>query len=383
VTIDPQPGPPGGDEPSQAPAARSPRWEAGKLSPEDLVTLNEEIAGMARAGLPLDQGLATLAREMGRGRLQKVTSQLADDLRAGLTLPQALQKQQGRVPPFYAALLAAGIRSGRIGDVLGTLTLYARSVADFRDAVTGALVYPAVVLALGLALLMFVGTSVLPSFVDIFDKFKMQLPKLTEVLLFIGSHPIEVVVAPAVILLVVVLLTWRLLRSSQGGRVVWARFVYALPVVGTLIRSARLAAFTDLLGILVDQSIPLADALSLAAAASSDPLLAEAADHITRELGHGVPLAVTLKSKRLVPELVVWMIGFGENQGTLGPALHQLAQMYRRQAETRAALLRVVLPPFLIICLAVFLGGLFIFGIMTPMQGLLEGLSGTKIGFKR
>src|SRR5438105_1265231 len=99
----------------------------GNLSAEDLITLNEEIAGMARAGLPLDQGLTALAREMGRGRLRQVTQQLANDLRAGFTLPQALERQQGRVPPFYAALLSAGIRSGRIGAVLSTLTLYARS----------------------------------------------------------------------------------------------------------------------------------------------------------------------------------------------------------------------------------------------------------------
>src|SRR5437868_5408901 len=99
-----------------------------KLSADDLITLNDEIAGMARAGLPLDQGLAALAREMGRGRLQQVTRHLAEDLRAGFTLPQALQRQQARVPPYYAALLAAAIRSGRIGEVLATLTLYARAV---------------------------------------------------------------------------------------------------------------------------------------------------------------------------------------------------------------------------------------------------------------
>ena len=106
---------------------------AAALSAEDLITLNEEIAGMAKAGLPLDQGLSTLAREMGSGRLQKVTATLAADLRAGLTLPQALERQGGRVPPYYASLLAAAIRSGRIGDMLGTLTLYARSLNDFRS----------------------------------------------------------------------------------------------------------------------------------------------------------------------------------------------------------------------------------------------------------
>ena len=68
-------------------------------------------------------------------QLTAALQQMANSLRAGLTLPQAIGRQSGRVPPFYSALLAAGIRGSRLGDVLGTLTLYARSVADFREAV--------------------------------------------------------------------------------------------------------------------------------------------------------------------------------------------------------------------------------------------------------
>src|SRR5208282_5756706 len=98
-------------------------WKAqsvGISEPAD--RLNEEIAGMARAGLPLDQGLAALAREMGGGRLRQVTAELADDLRRGKTLPEALERQGDRVPPYYSSLVMAGVRTGRIGDVLTTLT---------------------------------------------------------------------------------------------------------------------------------------------------------------------------------------------------------------------------------------------------------------------
>src|SRR5437870_5683883 len=117
------------------------------LSSDDLITLNEEIAAMARAGLPLDQGLAALAREMRTGRLQRATAEIAADLSAGQTLPEALDHQAGRVPDFYGSLVAAGVRSGRIGEVLATLTVYARSIADLRSTVVGAVFYPTVVLA--------------------------------------------------------------------------------------------------------------------------------------------------------------------------------------------------------------------------------------------
>src|SRR5438034_494904 len=121
------------------------------MNAEDLTTLNEEIAAMARAGLPLDQGLKALADEMGRGRLQKVTALLAEDLRAGRTLPEALQHLGNRVPPFYAGLVEAGVRSGRVAEVLATLTSYARTIAGLRATVVDAIIYPAVVVVFALA----------------------------------------------------------------------------------------------------------------------------------------------------------------------------------------------------------------------------------------
>ncbi len=353
-----------------------PKPASGPLSAEELVALNEEIAAMARAGLPLDQGLTALAREMGTGRLKKVTEQIAADLHAGHTLPQALDRQQGVVPNYYSALLTAGIRSGKLGEVLATLTLYARSIADFRSMILGALLYPMMVTLLGLGLLAFVSYSVLPGYAKVFEEMRFKLPLTTQVLLFVGTHPFAFFVVPPVTLLITFLATRFWLRRNAAGRMIWARFVNAIPVVGTLIRSARLAAFTDLLGILVDQSVPLPDALKLATEASTDTLIAEGGKHVVLELRQGVPLGTSLHRQHLVPELVVFMIGFGERQGTLGAALKQLAQMYRRQADVRAAFLRTILPPFLIILLAGSLVGMFVFGVMGPMFALLEALGG-------
>jgi type II secretory pathway component PulF len=267
--------------------------------------------------------------------------------------------------------------------VLGTLTLYARSLADFRSAVLGALLYPAVVLALGLALLLFAGIAILPGLTDVFQKMRVDVPFVTRVLIFVGSHPLETLVMPILIVIGGLVTAWVLLRSGSRGRALWARFVYTLPVVGSLVRSARLAAFADTLGILVDQSIPLSESWGLAAAASSDPLLVEGAGRVGLLLGEGVPLGETLKREALVPDLIVWMVTFGEKRSNLGPTLRQVAQLYRRQAETRVALLRTVLPPLIIIVLAAVLGGLFLFGLLGPVYGLLDGLSGFKGGAKR
>jgi type II secretory pathway component PulF len=357
-------------EPSGAPR--------GKLSADDLIALNQEIAGMAKAGMPLDKGLAALAHGMGRGRLQQVTKRLADDLASGCTLPQALERQPGRVPPYYAAILAAGIRSGRIAEVLATLTTYSRMLAEFRASVFSALVYPAVVMALGVCLLVGTGVWVLPGFIGVFERMHLRLPWTTNALIFIGAHPIETIVLPVAVVLGVPTVLRMLLALYPGGGTIWARLVYSLPLVGAMVRAARFAAFADLLAILVDQSVPLPEALALAGQASTDPLLAGGVKRALKDVDQGQRLGEALARQRMMPSLVVWMTIFGEKQGMLGPTLHHVAQVYRRQADYRASLLRAVLPSLLLIFLAAVLVSVFVFGLLGPMFSLLEGLSGGK-----
>jgi type II secretory pathway component PulF len=344
------------------------------MTADELIALNEQIAGMARAGLPLDQGLATLARDMGRGRLRAVTNALASDLASGTPLPEAVERHRADLPPYYANLIMAGVRTGRLPEVLATLTAYARSVATTRTIVVESLLYPIVVLLLATGLLGVLLFFVLPQFKQIFDDFQMRLPALTEVVLVVGAHPLPVLAVP-IALVVLVLLVRMMLGMTPRGRQMWARLIYSIPVIGTLIRSARLAAFAELLSVLVDYEMPLPEAFRMAGEASSDPLMAGRAWMIYTRLSQGVPLSMALRGLGLLPEWVAWMAGAGEQRGGLAQSLRQIAAVYRRQVDSRSALLRSVLPAFMIVLTAGVLVGVFAISVMLPMVRLLEGLA--------
>jgi type II secretory pathway component PulF len=214
----------------------------------------------------------------------------------------------------------------------------------------------------------------LPNFEKIFADFQMQLPFATEILLRVGRHPLEIIFYPLCLMIAAGFVVRWVSRSTVLGRRQWARLTYAVPLVGTLIRSARLAAFTDLLAILVDHALPLPEAFRLAGAATSDPVMASATRMIEQDLADGVALADALRNRGLVPEWVSWMTGLGERRGTLGKTLHQVAETYRRQVEMRATLLRSVLPPFMIIGTAGLFTAFLVFGVLFPLVKLLEGL---------
>lgn len=346
------------------------------MNPDDLIALNEQIAAMARAGLPLDQGLHSLAQDMGRGRLRTVTEALAADLRAGHPLPEALARQQGRVPPYYAALVTAGVRTGRLPQVLATLSAYARTVVVTRTILFDALFYPALVLVFGLGLVVAMTVFILPQFQAIFADFGLALPWLTEFVLWFGQDPVRRVALPAALLVLCVPAVWLACRFSPGGRLVWSRFVYTVPLFGPLIRAARLEAFADLLATMVENEVPLPAAFDLAGAACADPLMARQSRQVGEALAAGVALGDAFRAGRgLVPEWVAWLAATGEKRGGLAQMLREIAGVYRRQVQSRAAMLRTVFPPLVIIVTAGFLTGVFIVALMLPLFKLLEGLS--------
>lgn len=345
------------------------------MTADELTALNDQIAAMARAGLPLDQGLDSLAREMRRDRLRAATEELATALRNGQTLPDALAGLKGRVPPYYVNLVTAGIQTGRLPEVLATLTTYARSIAATRAIVLEALLYPAIVLALGLILFGCLAAFILPEFDAIFQGFGLQVPAITQLVLLVGRYPLPLLVAPGVVLFAGPILVRWLMRITPAGRRVWARMIYFVPLVGALVRAARLAAFTDLLGMLVEYEVPLPTAFRLAGAASSDPLVAERAVEVEARLIHGVPLAEAFRGQGLVPEWVAWLAAAGERRGGLAQTLREVAAVYRRHVDARAAVLRSVLPPFVVVVTAGLLTGVFVLSVMYPMIKLLEALS--------
>src|SRR5262245_32384979 len=90
----------------------------GGLRGDEALELSAQLSGLARAGLPLATSLAALAEELPRGRLRRAMAALAQGLEAGRPLQEAIDDQKGRIPPHLRGLVAAGMRSGRLGDVL-------------------------------------------------------------------------------------------------------------------------------------------------------------------------------------------------------------------------------------------------------------------------
>ena len=183
-------------------------------------------------------------------------------------------------------------------------------MSDLRNSILEALLYPIFVIVFALGLMTLLLTGVIPQFEKIYRDFGMRLPLITEWALFLGHYSTVIILTPVTLVALVVIL-WLYMRDTPAGQRTWARLVYAIPLLGTVLRASRLAGFTDLLAIMVEHEVPLPEAFRMAGQACSDPLTVLASQQVYEEISHGRLLDEALHGHGLVPEWVAWMIGTG------------------------------------------------------------------------
>lgn len=344
------------------------------LSLDDLLALNDEIAALVRAGVPLQSGLFDLGRDLP-GRLGRLSTRLAERLEQGQTLDQAFDAHRADVPRLYRAIVMAGVRSGRLAVALEGLASAARRVAEMRQVAVAAMIYPMVIFVLTWLLLVGFVTFFAPSVEPSFRSFHPASAHWISSIARLGPSAVYWGPLGPAIALLTFAAWWRLssravaLDGERAGQ--WLGWI---PGVRDLLRWCQAATFAEVLALLVEHEAPLAEGLRLAAAASGSPPLVADAEALAAAVERGEPPAQCLAHARRFPPLLGWLIATGQQAGPLVPALRHAAAAYRQRATRRADAIQTFLP----VSLTLGIGGttvlayaLLLFG---PWFSLLKAL---------
>jgi type II secretory pathway component PulF len=360
------------------------------LSLDDLIAFNDELAALARAGVPLRDALGEAGGELPKN-LARISSAIGARMEKGTSLADALAAEGKTIPPVYVAMVTAGIRSGRLPAALEQLGTAARRMAVLRRIVASALVYPAIVLLLAYGLFLFFVVRIAPVLA-----LRAPLavtnhpPALLQTILDLReSVPLWGPIPPA-IFIALLFLWW--LQSRRAGIL---QSSTALPLLGPfaplrlLFRDAQAAEFSETLALLVEHETPLPEAVVLAAETTGDRSLIAAAHRLADEIRAGrqqgtstsalsdtnAPVHGTPPAR--LPPMLDWLIRSGAGQKNLAAVLRQNAETYRRRAIARADWLRWRLPVFLTVAVggtATLLYGLVLFipwiSILNDLQHL-------------
>ncbi len=360
---------------------------ARSISLEELVALNAEIAGLVRSGVPLELGLAGWGRNLP-GKLGRVATQLGRSLAQGKSLAQSLDDSATRFPPVYGAIVRAGVRSGRLSGALESLAASARHLEEMRRGVRLALLYPMVLLLCAYLAFWLVTAQVMPSLASIYEP---QPPALLAALAAIGNWantpvaipwtPYEIPIAwiPPLLFVAGVALVWLANRGTAllGGSG-FSRALDWLPVVGRVVREARLAAVSEILGMLVEQGVALDEAVVLAAECTGDRRMIRSARSVAEALQQG---GDPPPADRLIgfPPLLAWLVSSGGRQETFVAVARHVADTYRRRVARDTRWLRDYLPMWLIVVVG---GGLVVvlgIAVFLPFSQLMQAL-GEQLG---
>jgi type II secretory pathway component PulF len=340
---------------------------------EQLIALNDEIAALVRAGVPLDRGLAAVGQELP-GRLGRFARKLSEQLARGESLTAALADPHSKLPPLYRAVVEAGIAAGRLPAALESLAGSLRRLVQTRRGVVLSLIYPVILFLVAWSLFAMSASLAAPAVYNSFHDLHFPGGESFHWMARLGaSARIWGPLGPALLLLLGGLwwLGSKAAAVAQGERATWA-FGW-LPGMSRMLSLSRTAVFVEVLKLLVENRLPLDQAVTLAAAAAGDAALIDAAQQYAAAIRRGEP--VPASGLRGLPPLLNWLIAGGQRNDTLLPALRHAADDYLRRAQYQAELARIMLPVFVTCVLGALIVAAYGLGILTPYTMLLRSLA--------
>lgn len=327
-----------------------------------------ELATLLQAGLPLDGALQTLARLSASPALKDLVMAIHNRVREGLSLADAMNQQGGVFNRLYLNMIRAGEAGGAMQQIIDRIADYLERMAELRNAILTALIYPCILLAVALLSLFILLGVVVPKFVPLFADAGQTLPLLSRMVF--GAAALFQSWWWA-LLCGAILAIWQLDRqlADPERRLRFDAWLLGLPLIGTLLRQLDTARLSRTLGTLLDNGVPVLTAITLAREVIVNRALAGVMDKVSASLEQGRRLAQPLKESGLYPALAVQLIEVGEESGELDAMLFKVAEIYDREVQSHIKRLLTLLEPALILGL----GGLIaviIIAILVAMLGL-------------
>ncbi len=361
-------------EPAQRAGRRRLRF-GRRVKSRDTVLFTRQLATLLRAGMPLLRGLEVLRRQERNPAFAAVIQGVAEDIRSGGTLSEALAQHRRVFDQLYLGMVKAGEAGGALDVVLDRLARFQEKRQQLQGKIKSALAYPVAVMFVAVGILAALLVFVVPRFQQIFaDLLKgAPLPPLTQAVISasaVAKHHYGLALVVGVGLWLAV----SGFGKSAAGAAVLGRLVLRLPLFGDLVRKAIVARLTRTLGTLLTAGVPMLSALGLTRETCGNVVIAGALGFVHDRVKEGEPVARSLETTRAFPPMVASMLEVGEQTGRLAEMLGQVADIYEGEVDNAVAGLSSLEEPLLIMFLAGVVGTIVI-ALFLPIVRIVQLLS--------
>lgn len=352
-------------------ATRKEQTKRRRISSRDIGVMYGQLADLIGSGVPLLRALDSLAKSTVNVRLRGVLNEIRASVADGKSLTASMREHEPVFPALHTAMVQAGERASFLEDVLRSLSQFLERLDELRSKVLGAMIYPALLTAVGLAVLIGALIFFVPRFEPLLSGVHQSFPTR---LLFALSHGVRgfwylilAALAGACGLL------WSGLKSETGKR--WIEeWRLKIPVVGVALRMVAITRFCRILGTMLANGVPMLQALSISKDSTGSPLLADRIAEAAENVRAGKPLTEPLRAGGLFPEQVIAMITVAEESNQLEKVLLHIADTVERRTNRQVdQAVRLVEP--LILCGVAAAIGFLALGLLLPIFTMASTLT--------
>ena len=357
---------------ARQPSQLSIRSFRGRISTRDVLMFTNQLTSLLRSGMSLSQALGALERRSQKQKMSAVLSQLNNDIVQGESLSEALAKHPKLFSKFYINLVKAGEASGQLDEVLVRLSKHYEQVGEVREKVVSALLYPVIIVCVGLFTIVFFMTVMVPKFAQMFKEMGRTMPLPTRVLIGLSDAVTTYWWAGLLVIIAAWLLYQQRARTPQG-RIALDGLKLRLPVFGRIIRASAFAQFARTLATLLENGVPVLTALQIVEDIMTNRLIANEIREARTRVTDGTSISMPLSQGRIFPPLLIDMLAVGEDSGEVVPALKNIADTYEHELSYLLKVFTTLLEPVIIILMALVVGAI-VMSVLMAVFSITAGI---------
>jgi len=352
-----------------------PRKSKTPIGRSEFLLFNQQLASITKAGIPLEKGLRELSKDIASKKMRKLIDRIVTDLEAGVSIEDAFEKREKFFPSLYGKILKAGVKTGRLSEMLTSLNRHLEVRNQTKRIVFEAVAYPVVILALAAVITTAVSLIIIPPFKTVLtEMISGKLNPITTTFFALSDNILPFWLFAAVLALAIVF-TVKALSLSPAGKRFKEWLFLKLPVFGRLYHSSILSKMSESMAMLVASGSDMPSCFRLSSQASGSERLAAEGEVVAGEIEQGTNIIEAGQFCKTIPRLFLYSIQLGSQRNELQDNLLSLSRMYAEQVRCSQVRLQAILLPVML-C---FVGGfvaLVVLAMFLPLVQVVQGLSG-------
>lgn len=336
-------------------AARKP-----PIKSADIAVFSRMLSTMMSAGVPLMQSMQIIGEGHENASMQTMILSIKEDVESGTTLAESLGKFPLHFDDLYVSLVNAGEQSGTLEQLLDEIATYKEKTEALKAKVKKAMVYPTAILAVAFLVTAILMIFVIPQFQDLFEGFGGDLPALTKLVIEISEVFQEYwwLIFGSIIGVIVGILQAK--KRSRKVQYFFDRLLLKIPVIGAVIEKGAIARFARTFSTMFKAGVPLVEAMVSVAGATGNIVFSEATMVMRDEVSTGTQLNVAIRNSGIFPNMVIQMVGIGEESGSLDAMLAKVADFYEAEVDDAVDNMTALMEPMIMVILGGLIGTLVI-----------------------